>query len=416
MDFKYGKEIIKLDCSPGKVLLPREGEASAVEEADIIKAALQNPVGSRPLREIAPGKGKVVVLISDITRPCPSYKLLPHLMAELKAAGVANDAITIVCGLGSHRQQTEAERCCLAGEEICRSYRVVDSDVNDYVAVGVSSRGTPFEVFRPVAEADLIICTGNIDYHYFAGYSGGCKAVVPGVCTRQTIQHNHKMMLEADACTGKADGNPVRMDMEEIRRFLPVDFMLNVVLNPKKEIIAAYAGDPVRAHRRGCAFLDSLFKVEIKEAADIVIASAGGYPKDINIYQAQKALDNGSVAVKDGGILILVANCSEGYGEATFESWLKEADSPDYLLAKIRAEFKLGGHKAAAIAGVVKRIKVFIVTELDEAVTDTLFMRRFDSLEQAYREALREKGDKASVIAIPYAGATLPCLSKHEEA
>jgi nickel-dependent lactate racemase len=280
------------------------------------------------------------------------------------------------------------------------------------VLVGESRRGTPFEVFRPVAETDLRIAIGNIDYHYFAGYSGGCKAIVPGVCTRRTIEKNHSMMLMDDAKVGKADGNPVREDIEEILRFLSLDFIVNVVLNEKKEIVAAVSGHPIEAHRAGCLVLDQLYKQPIKELADIVIASPGGLPKDLNVYQTQKALDNAQWAVKEGGIIILVGECGEGYGEKTFECWVNEANCADDLLERIQVDFKLGGHKAAAIAKVTQKAKVFLVSSLPKERVEKLYMTPFCDLQEAYNAAVTEKGQDATVYCMTVGGTTLPCCGE----
>ena len=235
--FGYGKEKLSLHVEDKNLiasLLPRKEEERG-DEKEIIKAALAAPVGTAALRKISRPGQTAAIIVSDVTRPCPSYKILPFVLEELNAAGVKDEDIVIVSGLGSHRRQTDAEREHLVGSEVYHRVRVVDSDVEDFVTVGVSSKGTPFEVFRPVAEADVRVCIGNIDYHYFAGYSGGCKAIVPGVCTRRTIEQNHKMMLEDDARVGKADGNPVRGDMEEILNFLSIDFSIWGFDNGKKK-------------------------------------------------------------------------------------------------------------------------------------------------------------------------------------
>ena len=218
IEFGYGHGKMTVEIEEKNLiasLMPRsEGEAAA--EKEVVAKAMASPIGTQKLREIISSGQSVAVVISDVTRPCPSYKILPSVLAELNGAGVKDEDILIVSGLGSHRKQTDAERERLVGAEVFRRVRVIDSDPEDCVQVGVSSHGTPFDVFRPVAEADVRVVIGNIDYHYFAGYSGGCKAIVPGVCTRATIERNHSMMLLDDARVGKADGNPVRADIEEI--------------------------------------------------------------------------------------------------------------------------------------------------------------------------------------------------------
>ena len=410
IEFGYGKGKMTVDI-PEKNLIaslrPRSVTHNVVGE-DVIREALSQPIGTDTLGNIAQAGQKVVIIISDITRPCPSYKILPYILDELNRAGVNDDDIRIVSGLGSHRRQTEEEWQRLVGEEVFRRVTVEDSAGDDFTEVAVSRRGTPFEVYGPVLRADLRICIGNIDYHYFAGYSGGAKAVVPGVCTRRTIEANHAMMLEEGAKVGCIEGNPVRADMEEILEHLSIDFILNVVLNEKKEIVAAVAGHPIDAHREGCRILDEIYKQPIETLADIVIASPGGLPKDLNVYQTQKALDNAQWAVKEGGIIILVGECKEGYGETTFQQWLEEAHCPDDLIQRIGREFRLGGHKAAAIAKVTKKCSVYLVSSLPEAMVKRLYMRPFSNLEEAFSTALAEKGDHAGVYAMKVGGTTLP--------
>ena len=414
IEFGYGKTKMAVEVAEKNLLsslLPRKQENCGDYRA-VLTESLDHPIGSKRLREIAKAGQKVALIISDVTRPCPSYKILPFVIEELHDAGVKDEDIVIVSGLGSHRKQSAKEHEHLVGADLFQRIKVVDSDVEDFVFVGESSRGTPFEVFRPVAKADIRIAVGNIDYHYFAGYSGGCKAIAPGVCTRRTIEKNHSMMLLSDAKVGKADGNPVREDIEEILQFLSLDFIVNVVLNEQKEIVAAVSGHPIEAHRKGCDILDTLYKQPITELADIVIASPGGLPKDLNVYQTQKALDNAQWAVKEGGIIILVGECGEGYGEKTFECWVNEAHCAEDLLNRIQADFKLGGHKAAAIAKVTQKAKVFLVSSLSKEAVEKLYITPFSQLQAAYDAALAEKGENATVYCMTVGGTTLPCCGE----
>lgn len=373
-----------------------------------VDAALAYPVGSGRLRELVGPGEQVVVVTSDITRPFPSREVLPAILWELAAGGVRRQDISVVLAIGNHRFHTEAEKVKLVGEEIYKHYRVLDADGSQAVPVGATSRGTPLEVFAPVVEADRRVLLGNVEYHYFAGYSGGVKALVPGCASHAAIQSNHGHMVEAGAEAGSLEHNPVRQDLEEILNFLPVDFILNVVLDENKKVLAAYAGHPIKAHRQAAQYLDAIYRVEVSELADIVIASAGGYPKDINLYQAQKAIDNAWRAVRPGGILILVAQCPEGLGDGVLERWAGEAASPDQLITRAQTAFELGGHKAAAIAMVAKRISIFLVSELDPVWAQKLFLAPFSDLAQALVEARHQLGPQASILVIPQAGSVLP--------
>ena len=376
-----------------------------------VRRALGEPIGTPRLREIVKPGEKIAVITSDITRPMPTYKVMPAILEELSSAGVRDEDVTLVFALGSHRPMSEEERRKLAGPEVFERIRCINGDPSDCVRMGVTSRGTPVDIVRTVAEADRRICLGNVEYHYFAGYSGGAKAIMPGVSTREAIQANHRMMTEETACVGSLDANPLRQDLEEGAAICGVDFILNVVLDEHKEIIMAAAGDLKKAHRAGCAFLDTLYRKPIPRRADIVIASQGGAPKDLNLYQTQKALDNAKHAVRDGGIIILVGSCREGLGEKTFEEWLTGAKTPEELTERIRKEFRLGGHKAAAIAMVLEHAEIYLVSEMDPAFVRSLFMTPFASVQEAYEAAAKKLGKDASVLVMPYGGSTLPCVT-----
>ncbi len=274
--------------------------------------------------------------------------------------------------------------------------------------LGVTRRGTPVDITRTVAEADRVVCLGNIEFHYFAGYSGGAKAVMPGVSTRDAIQCNHRLMTSPDACAGRLEGNPLREDIEEAAAMLGVDFILNVVLDEHKQIIKAFAGDVTAAHREGCRYFDTLYRVEIPERADIVIVSQGGAPKDLNLYQTQKALDNAKHAVKKGGVIILVGSCREGLGEKHFEEWMTQSPSPEYMIERIGRDFVLGGHKAAAIAMVLQNADIYLVSELEPDFVRSIFLKPFADVQTALDAAFAAQGPDAKVIFMPYGGSTLP--------
>ncbi|ABB14055.1 nickel-dependent lactate racemase [Carboxydothermus hydrogenoformans] len=410
IELGFGKEKKQLSVKSENllgVLVPNQVEVELTGKEEVIRA-LNNPIDSPKLREIAKPGEKIAIITSDITRPVPNKILLPLVLEELWQAGVKDEDITIVFALGSHRFHTEEEKISLVGEEIYHRIKCIDSDQRDCVRLGYTKFGTPVDVFRPVAEADRRICLGNIEYHYFAGYSGGAKAIMPGVSSREAIQANHSRMVEVEAHAGNIATNPVRQDIDEVAKFVSCDFILNVILNEQKQIIKAVAGHYLSAHRKGCEFLDQLYKVKIKEKADIVIVSAGGFPKDINLYQAQKALDNAKHAVKKGGIIILVAACSEGFGEKVFEDWMLSVSRPEDLINRIKERFQLGGHKAAAIAMVLREAEIFLVSELNPDIVRQIFLTPFTSLEQALARAFEKKGPSAKVYVIPYGGATLP--------
>jgi nickel-dependent lactate racemase len=328
----------------------------------------------------------------------------------LNQGGATDENISVVFGVGTHRSHTAAERARLAGEEVHGRVRCIDSDPEDVVLVGTTRRGTPVEIFRPVLEADVRVCLGGIEYHYFAGYSGGVKAVVPGVSGVDTVQYNHRMMTELGATTGRLAGNPVREDIEEAGEMVGVHFILNVILDGSKRVVDAVAGDARAAHREGCARLDAFGRATVPQAADIVVAGAGGYPKDINLYQAQKALDNARNIVRPGGIIVLVAECREGLGNATFETWMLDPGGPDAIIARIQREFVLGGHKAAAIATVMKDASVFLVSALADDLVRSIGLEPFGDVDEALAAAFARVGPGATVALVPQAASVLPTV------
>ena len=412
-EFKYAKGTVSLELDEKNIiaeLVPNDVEVGLIG-VDEVKRSLDNPIGTPKLSELARGKHRVVIITSDITRPVPSYKILPSLLDELAEAGVNDSEITVVFAVGSHRGHTEEEKRHLVGDAVYDRVKCIDAAASDCVKLGKTKAGTPVDVFRPVAEADLKICVGNIEFHYFAGYSGGAKAVMPGVSTRDAIQSNHRMMVDPDACAGKLDGNPIREDIEEAGKITGIDFICNVVLDAKKEIIKCVSGDAVKAHREGCAFLDTLYKCRIPKKADIVIVSAGGFPKDMNMYQAQKALDNAKHAVRDGGTVIWLADCTEGLGERTFEEWMTGHEKSSDMIDHLHRDFRLGGHKAAAIALVLQRADIVLVSGLAPDFVRSVHLTPSDSLQSAFDAAVSKYGADASVILMPIGGSTLPSVN-----
>ena len=379
----------------------RRGEAA-------VRYALAHPIGTVPLRDLAKPGQKIAIIASDVSRPVPSYELLPAILEELTAAGCRDEDITVVFALGSHRHHTPQEQERLAGSGVFHRVRCVDSDPDDCIHMGDTKSGTPVDVTRVVAEADFRICTGNIEFHYFAGYSGGVKAIMPGVSTPAAIQSNHRMMVSELACAGNLDTNPLRQDIEEAGKICGVDYIVNVVLDEHRKIVYAVAGDAVLAHREGCRYLDRMYRKPIAERADIVLVSQGGAPKDANLYQTQKALDNAKHAVKKGGTIILIGACPEGLGSAKFEQWLTGSPSAHAMVERIGREFELGGHKAAAIGMVLENARIDLVSEMDDDFVRSIFLNPQPSAQTAFEEAMKRYGPDATVLAMPFGGATLP--------
>ena len=432
LEFGYGSGIQTVDVPDGcvqAVMLSNEMEHERAG-AEAVRFALRHPIGTPRLKDLAAAKleelaaksgsatdgsakaPRFVIVTSDISRPLPSFDVLPSVLDELASAGVRDDQITIVFGLGSHRGHTPEEMERLVGTDVFARVKCVDSDPSDCVNYGTTKRGTPVDITRTVAEADFRIALGNVEFHYFAGYSGGYKALMPGVSTPSAIQANHRMMVQAEAKAASLEGNPIREDIEEAGAMVGLDFIVNVVLDEHKRIVYAAAGDPVAAHRDACRYLDRMYLKPFEKLADIVIVSQGGAPKDANLYQTQKALDNARHAVRKGGTIILIGACPEGLGSKVFEEWLTEAEKPADLVTRVRSNFKLGGHKAAAIAMVLENAEIMLVSEMDDGFVRSIFLTPMPSAQAAFDAALAKHGPSASVIAMPFGGATLPVLRR----
>lgn len=407
---EYGRTQLNLEIPTANLMGVYEPKVfpHPEDEANLIREALAHPIDSPRLREMVAKGQKIAIVTSDLTRPCPSDRLLPFIINELESVGIPDEDILIVLALGIHRPMSAAEMEAAVGPEIFRRFRVLNHDLTDTIRLGVTRVGTPVEFFRPLVEADFRIALGNIEFHYFAGYSGGAKAFFPGCASKASVTANHSMMVRKEAVAGQLEGNPVRADLEEAAAMLGIDFILNVVTDGEHRVAGVFAGDVTAAHRKGCEMVASRGKVRIPRLADIVVAGAGGHPKDINLYQAHKALDNAGYFVRDGGIIILLGECSEGFENPTFEHWMRTAGSPAELLVNIQREFVLGGHKAAAIAAIQLRASIHIYSSFEADLMHQIGMLPFASPQSALEAALSALGAQSQVIILPQAASILP--------
>ncbi len=407
----YGKEKMEIKISDSHILQVVEPPpiSTAVESREVLKKALENPVSTKTLPEIIYEKkaANAVIIVNDITRPTPYHLILPPLLKELEDAGIPAENIMLLVALGIHRPHTQEDNRMIFGDAICNKYRIENHNCDEnLVSLGHLSNGMELVINQNAAEADLLITTGLVNLHYFAGYSGGRKSILPGVAGRTLIESNHKMMSDERACLGNYSSNPVSDIMVEAARKVGVDYIVNVVTAGKDEILFAAAGDVYEAWLSCVKYCEKHNVVPIKQAADIVIASCGGYPKDINMYQAQKALDSASLAVKEGGTIILLAECSEGLGEETFEEWIRQALTPEDIVKRFYNNFELGGHKAYAICRTLSKTDIVLVSSLSQSVVADMFMQYAESLDEALRIAYKKHGYNPSIIILPEASKT----------
>jgi nickel-dependent lactate racemase len=414
MQLKYGTGEITVNLKNKNVIQVVEPyEIQATDEEAEIKEAMENPIGTKQLWEIISDRKRykkrlsVVIIVSDVTRPTPTKRLIPYILNELLDARISDEDITIIFALGIHRKLETKEMAQLVGNNVFNRYRCINHDSTNCVFIGTTKRGTVVKANREVLEADIRICVGSIELHYFAGYTGGYKSILPGICARSTIETNHKLMLQPAALAGRIN-SPVRIDIEEAGELVGCDFILNVVLNGKKQIVKAVAGDPIKAHREGIKIVDSMYVIPIKELADVVVVSAGGAPKDINVFQSQKALDNAKHAVKNGGAIILLAKCPEGLGEKVFERWINEAKNRQELIDRMDTAFEIGGHKAGILAKLMEKVDVYLISDLKKELVERVFFVCADNVNDAIDAAVAKYGSDIKLILMPYGASTLP--------
>jgi lactate racemase len=412
MNLNYGHDKISIKLPPGvqaDVLQTVKTEPLEDPEKTILEA-LRRPIASAPLKDIVSSGESACILVNDSTRLARSEIFLPVLIDELCRSGVREEDIIIVFANGSHRNMDEKEMRMLIGEKTASRVAYVNHDSRDednLVFKGKTSFGTPVYINKMVAEADRRILTGSVVHHFFAGFGGGRKALVPGVAGWETIRKNHSLLLDDWARTGILEGNPVHEDLLEAAQIIGADFLLNTVLNEDKEIIGIFAGDMIEAHQAACKMVDQVNGVLLERLYDVVIASAGGYPKDINLYQAHKALDNALQALKPGGKLVLLAECSEGVGSAIFEEWAGRFNTSWEMEEALRQEFVLGGHKAYTVAKLLLKGTVYLVSELDRQFAVRVGFTPASSLDEALIN-IYDDGEKPSTCIIPQGGLVLP--------
>jgi nickel-dependent lactate racemase len=383
-----------------------------------IERALKEPIGSKRLSEIAQPDSKIAIVVDDFTRSTPNQPMLLPVLAELNAAGVKDENVTVIFGCGTHRAVKPEEARRLLGDEVLNRVKTVSHDCNaqDLVPVGKTKHGTNVRVNPVFAEADVKVLLGDVNLHYYAGYGGGRKSVMPAVSCRETISHNHAMLLDSNARTGVLEGNPVHEDMTEAARLAKVDFILNVVTNSKGEIVKAFAGDLEQAFLEATKLVDDMYRVPVDRRAEIVVVSPGGYPADINLYQAYKGLDNALEATKRGGTIILVAECAEGHGNQVFYDWMTRLEDLKKAEREIKRHFELGGHKAYYLLKALKNHPIILVSSLPDYYANGVFkLKTARAVNDAVREALKNAGSQAKVWTIPQGNFTLPEVKAAEQ-
>lgn len=415
MKLKYGRQELEFEIKSSRVLdvLKANEKEGLADPLAAVKRALKDPVGTAPLAELLAAEeiNDLVIIVNDVTRYTPYDYLLPPLLKTIAEAGIKKEEVTFIVATGVHSPHSAEQNKEIFGAEIDNDYNFIHHNCDqNLVDLGELSSGNRLKINKKVVEADFVITTGVILPHYMAGFSGGRKSILPGVAGRESIENNHAMMVDVIAKKPELKDNPISREMFEAAAKVGVDFILNVVTNSSREIVKVVAGDYRKAWEAGINISAEMYHLPLAEKAEAAVVSSGGFPRDINIYQAQKALDHADHAVKEGGTIIWVAECAEGYGEETFKKWMDQAFDPAANITRIKKKFKLGGHKAFAISKVAAEKEIILISSLSKKDTENIFAKKMETIQEAV-DYLEEKYEQDySAYIMPQGSLTVPVV------
>ncbi len=401
---KLGKEKIEYKVKKENFLglLEHNRNYNKTEE-EIIKESLANPIGSEKLRNIVAKGEKVCIIVSDVTRMYQRPDIfLPYIVEELKLGGVDDSDIFFLCALGSHRKQTPEEHRKILGDELYEKYSIYDHDCDDnenLINIGTTSRGTPVEINKLAVEADRVIATGAVVYHVMAGWGGGRKSILPGISSRKSIMINHAHSItdtpglgpNPECDSALYEGNPLNEDMVEAAEMLNPDFMFNVILGQGR-IVDAVSGHITKAHIKGCELVSKENDFYIEELADMVVVSAGGYPKDINYYQSTKAMLNSMRSIKEDGIMILLADCSDGIGNPEVSYIINNFKNNMDRENELREDYTISKYIGFESAWHSEKYNIILVSSIDASLIENIPIQVVRTLDEALKKAEEIKG------------------------
>lgn len=401
------------------ILESREVPCAATEE-EAVRNALENPIGSARIGEkIKPGE-KVCIVTCDLTRAWQHTNVyLPLLVEEIKKGGAKDEDIFFISGTGTHRAQTPEEHKLLLGENLYKRHKIYDhQSTAEMVDFGTTSFGTPVRFNKRAVDADHIILTGGVVYHFMAGWGGGRKAALPGIAAYDTVMANHALALNPlpgkgrnQVCrSGNVEGNLIHLDMTEAVSLLDPSFLLNVVMNASGKIGWAVAGDWRKAYDRARDIVDSVELIEIPRQADLVVASACGYPKDINFYQTSKTIFNAQEAARPGGAVVVLAACSEGYGNAEMQMMLQRYKNSEEREAELRREFTIAKHVGYCVGETAEQYDFHLVTKMDPELPEGRGIQVSRTLDEALEKVYAKHGRSLGTWLMPQGANTLPKL------
>ncbi len=383
---------------------------------ELIREKIESPIGSPSLRELIKSKQpqNIVIIVSDITRPGPFAILLKTLLQELISYGISQSSIHIQIANGTHRKMTEAEMRYHYGDWVIDNFSINNHDcrADDLVHLGTMASGNELYVNKRVAEADFIITLGVISPHYFAGFSGGRKSVLPGVCGYETIRHNHSNIIHNYATLGKLDDNKIHLEMTEAAAKVGIDFTVQSILNHEKKLVQCFAGAFNDAFYEGVKFFNENNSVKFSKKADAVVVSVGGYPKDINFYQSQKALNSTIDLIKEGGTVILVTESRENMGQDEMEKQLRKAKTIDDLFRVDQKDIQIGGHRAFATGRLLKQADILVVSSMNPELVKAVHFTPAELIEEALEFVRKKEGEEFLCYIVRSGGMFFPTYIK----
>ena len=420
VDLNYGRQGLEINLPDEVDVLATHFIPGIPDEAEGIRKALQEPISSPPLSTLVEAGDRVIVVHTDITRATPNERILPVLLDDLLSGGIASQDITLLNGLGTHRPQTENELRGMLGDQIVDGYRCLQHDCNDdgnLVSLGETSLGNPVRINRHYMEADVRILTGFIEPHFFAGFSGGPKAILPSLAGTESVFSNHglEMIAHPQAAWGITTGNPIWEEMSEVALRTDPTFTLNVAINTQQEITAVFAGDMLEAHSLGCAYVKRNAMVAVDASYDIVITTNSGYPLDQNLYQSVKGMSAASQIVREGGAIIIATACEDGLPDhGRYASLLAEAGTPQGILDLIsQPGFSVQDQWQVQIqAQIQRRAEVYVYSDglTDDQIQQALFLPCRD-IEATVAHLQERYGPQARICVMPEGPQLIPYLS-----
>ena len=414
-ELAYGKGKLNFTLPGGVkplVIVPNEKPGLA-DPLGAVRRAVAEPTGAPPLAAMLKNAkpATVVVVVNDITRPTPYPVMLPPLLEAFSAAGIRDEQVTFLIATGIHDPHTEQEKRDLYGDEIADRFKVVNHDAfaaDSLVHMGKFKSGYDFYINKTAKEADFLITLGVVMPHYFAGYSGGRKSILPGLAGKDTVQKNHARMVELMDNLPPIDANPVSLEMIEAARQVGVKFILNVVVNDRQEVVAVAAGDVEHAWRLAVDVSSSMYEVPFDTQVDICVTCASGHPRDINAYQAQKALDHADRITRPGGTIVLAAECPAGYGEKVFQEWMGRRWPPAKVMEELKKNFVMGGHKAYGFAKVAAEKEYYLISAMSGEDSALLYAKKAATVQEAVDAAAARHGKNAAWAYMPAGSVALP--------